>query len=37
MTSNDENRTALILGRIIVVLLLVLIAGGVLYWFTMPA
>jgi hypothetical protein len=36
MTPDHENRTALVLGRIVVVLLIVLIAGGVLYWFTMP-
>jgi hypothetical protein len=36
MTQDHENRTALLLGRIVVVLLLVLVAGGVLYWFTMP-
>lgn len=35
MTPEPENRTALLLGRIIVMLLVVLVAGGVLYWFTM--
>jgi hypothetical protein len=36
MTPDEENRTALVLGRVIVALLIVLVAGGVLYWFTMP-
>jgi hypothetical protein len=36
MTQDHENRTAQVLGRIVVVLLIVLVAGGVLYWFTMP-
>ena len=33
---DGENRTAQLLGRAIVALLVVLVAGGVLYWFTMP-
>jgi hypothetical protein len=37
MRPDDDGRTALLLGRAIVVLLFVLLAGGVAYWFTMPA
>ena len=34
---DGQNRTAQLLGKAIVVLLVVLVAGGVWYWFTMPA
>jgi hypothetical protein len=37
MTPDDDGRTALLLGRVIVGLLIVLLAGGVLFWLTMPA
>ena len=35
MTPDDDGRTAKLLGHVIVVLLIVLFAGGVGYWFTM--
>ena len=35
MRPDDDGSTALLLGRVIVVLLAVLFAGGVAYWFTM--
>jgi hypothetical protein len=35
MTPDDDGRTAKLLGNVIVALLVVLLAGGVGYWFTM--
>jgi hypothetical protein len=35
MKPDDDGRTAKLLGNVIVVLLALLFAGGVGYWFTM--